>query len=289
MYLRKQISIILSILLGIAVLVGIYYGFMPSPVLVPSVPLVEKAITEEMIVSNKPVEIIDGISEISENIINEKDKIVTMLEVKSNAKRHLQYSLRNSEESKEEIVSEPKIIYEPEIVKMRGITFTYDKNLEEIDKENIVERFNVFAPNDDYDKTLRAMSKMALGEAGGCCPTEIAATVWNVLNRYDTGGYASSIFGVISAPNQYHGYVPSFGIRKDVYDICEDVIARWVLEKEGNENVGRILPSDYLWFAGDGLHNHFRNQYRGGNRWDWSLPTPYDDRNITPVEDYIWL
>ena len=283
MFSQKRVCFIVAIFLGIAVFLGIYYGFMPSPVLIPSVPLVQNTIVEDVITEDKSTEIIDGISEVSEIIIDEKDKIVTMLEVNSNARRHLQYSLRKAEEV------EPEIIYEPEIVEMRGITFTYDKNLEEIDKENIAERFNVFAPNDNYDKTLRAMSKMALGEAGGCCPTEIAATVWNVLNRYDAGGYASSIFGVISAPNQYHGYVPSFGIRKDVYNICEDVIARWVLEKEGNENIGRILPSDYLWFAGDGLHNHFRNQYRGGDRWDWSLPTPYDDRNITSIEDYIWL
>lgn len=285
MFSQKRVSIIImAIILGVAVLIGIYYGFMPSPVIIPSISLVQNTIEGKTIVEEKSTEVIDGISEVSEIIIDEKDKIVTMLEVNSDAKRHLQYSLRKAEEE----AAEPEIIYEPEIVEMRGITFTYDKNLEEIDKENIVEQFKVFAPNDDYDKILRAMSKMALGEAGGCCPTEIAATAWNVLNRYDAG-YASSIFNVISAPGQYHGYVPSYGVRKDIYDICEDVIARWVLEKEGNENVGRILPSDYFWFAGDGLHNHFRNQYRGGDRWDWSLSTPYDDRNITSVEDYIWL
>lgn len=25
-----------------------------------------------------------------------------------------------------------------------------------------------------------------------------------------------------------------------------------------------------------GLLNHFRNAYRGGDRWDWSLPSPYE-------------
>ena len=40
--------------------------------------------------------------------------------------------------------------------------------------------------------------------------------------------------------------------------------------------VGRVLPADYLWFSGDGKRNHFRNAYRGGDRWDWSLPSPYE-------------
>ncbi len=46
--------------------------------------------------------------------------------------------------------------------------------------------------------------------------------------------------------------------------------------KDGEADVGRVLPSDYLWFTGDGKRNHFRNAYRGGQIWDWSLPTPYE-------------
>lgn len=163
-----------------------------------------------------------------------------------------------------------------EKVNVRGLDFIYDPSLSDINKENLAERFKVFAPKDDYYKVLKAMSQMALGEAGGCSPTEIAATVWSVLNRFDNG-YSNSIFVVISAPNQYHGYSPNKGLREDVYLICEDVIARWVAEKEGKENVGRVLPSDYNWFYGDGKHNHFRNQYRTNRTWDWSLPTPYND------------
>ena len=75
--------------------------------------------------------------------------------------------------------------------------------------------------------------------------------------------------------HQYHGYSPNNKIRQDIYEITCDVIARWVAEKEGKENVGRVLPQGYYWFYGDGKHNHFRNQYRTNVRWDWSLPTPY--------------
>ncbi len=169
------------------------------------------------------------------------------------------------------------------------ISFTYDASLAYVNKDNLPERFSKFAPYDDYYKVLKALSQMALGEAGGCKPTEIAATVWCVLNRYDAG-YSNSIFTIISAPNQYHGYSPNKGLRKDVYTICEDVLARWIAEKEGNTNVGRVLPLGYNWFFGDGKHNHFRNKYKTSVRWDWSLPTPYDDTSSVYKDmQKIWL
>lgn len=163
------------------------------------------------------------------------------------------------------------------ITTTRGkFTFTYDPTVVPVNMENLESRFAVFAPNDNLNKVVKALSQMAFGEARGCADTEIAATIWCVLNRYDAG-YANSIFKVVSAPNQFHGYKSSHKVYDDIYEITMDVIARWVAEKEGATNVGRILPSDYLWFAGDGKHNHYRNEYKTSNRWDWSLPTPYID------------
>lgn len=159
-------------------------------------------------------------------------------------------------------------------VEYRGLNFIYDPTLSDVDMTDIENRFKTYAPYDDYNKVVKALSQMALGEAGGCGKTEIAATIWCVLNRFD-GGYSNSIFTVVAAPDQYHGYSPNNKIRQDIYEITCDVIARWVAEKEGKENVGRVLPQGYYWFYGDGKHNHFRNQYRTNVRWDWSLPTPY--------------
>ena len=159
-------------------------------------------------------------------------------------------------------------------VQYRGLNFIYDPTLVHIDTTNIESRFKVFAPYDDYNKVVKALSQMALGDAGGCGKTEIAATIWCVLHRYDAG-YSNSIFTVVAAPGQYHGYNPNNKIRQDIYEITCDVIARWVAEKEGQEDVGRVLPLGYNWFYGDGKHNHFRNQYKTSVRWDWSLPTPY--------------
>lgn len=65
-------------------------------------------------------------------------------------------------------------------------------------------------------------------------------------------------------------------IDDEIKALCEDVLTRWYAEKDGETDTGRVLPSDYLWFSGDGKHNYFRNAYKGGETWDWSLPSPYE-------------
>ena len=60
-------------------------------------------------------------------------------------------------------------------------------------------------------------------------------------------------------------------------ELARDVGHRWWSEKCGEEDVGRTIPADYLWFWGDGRENYFRNQYQGGVTWDWSLPDPYKE------------
>ena len=54
-------------------------------------------------------------------------------------------------------------------------------------------------------------------------------------------------------------------------------IHRWSRKKAGKTIVGRVLPKAYKWYAGDGKHNYFRNQYQGGTRWNYSLPSPYEN------------
>ena len=98
--------------------------------------------------------------------------------------------------------------------------------------------------------------------------------MWCALNRVDCG--YGSIVMVVTTPYQFVGYQEDNPVDENLVALCEDVLARWYAEKAGEENVGRVLPSDYLWFSGDGYHNYFRNAYRGGNTWDWSLESPYE-------------
>lgn len=126
------------------------------------------------------------------------------------------------------------------------------------------------------DEEITALAKLIYGEARGIeSDTEKAAIVWTVLNRYDAG-YGDSIMDVLTAPNQFY-YRESFPMREDLVELAADVLSRWERERNGETDVGRVLPSDYLWYRGDGVHNHFRDAYKGGNVWDWSLKSPYEE------------
>lgn len=122
------------------------------------------------------------------------------------------------------------------------------------------------------------MARVMFLEARGIkSKTEIACVGWTILNRVDAG--YGSIQKVITAPNQF-AYRASASTTSDYgYDLvalATDVLDRWSREKAGQAAVGRVLPKGYLWYAGDGKHNYFRNQYKGGTRWNYSLPSPYE-------------
>lgn len=125
-----------------------------------------------------------------------------------------------------------------------------------------------------------ALAKMAWGEARGCSDTEIAATMWCVLNRVDSRGYAmgGDVLHVVTFPYQFLGYRAHNPVDERIYDIAVDVLTRWQMEKQGApaEEVGRVLPQEYMWFYGDGKANHFKDAYKDANIWDWSLPSPYE-------------
>lgn len=123
-----------------------------------------------------------------------------------------------------------------------------------------------------------ALAKMVWGEARGCSTTEQAATIWCVLNRYDSGDrfWADTVEGITTQPCQFYGYDPSNPVDPDILALVEDVLARWMAEKECVGSVGRVLPKEYLYFTGDGVHNYFTTEWQGGQTWDWSLESPYE-------------
>ncbi len=135
------------------------------------------------------------------------------------------------------------------------------------------------------DADAVALAQMAWGECRGVESLWIdgreisgeyqqAAAMWCALNRYDAG-YEESIFAVIAAPDQFHGYAASNPVDDGLLELAYDVLERWNMERSGCEDVGRVLPADCHWFGGDGEHNYFRDAYIGGNRYDWSLPDAY--------------
>lgn len=121
-----------------------------------------------------------------------------------------------------------------------------------------------------------ALAKMVWGEARGLSDIEIAATVWCVLNRADN--WDMSIIEVVTAPNQFHGYHKNHPVNDRIYNLVVDVLTRWQMEKQGAspDEVGRVLPQEYMYFHGDGVANHFRDSWKGGNTWNWECNNPYE-------------
>ncbi|MBR3228648.1 hypothetical protein IKF67_00190 [Candidatus Saccharibacteria bacterium] len=87
-----------------------------------------------------------------------------------------------------------------------------------------------------------------------------AMVVWNLLNRLDTGYGGWSLYAVCTAPGQYAGYNPGYPVTDQNLSIVIDVIWRWHLEHNGVEDVGRVLPSYYMYFCAygpGGMDNKF--------------------------------
>ena len=105
-----------------------------------------------------------------------------------------------------------------------------------------------------------AVAKMLWGEARGCALDNQQKAVWCVCNRVDDSRFPDTIQGVLSQPSQFHGYSPDFPVWNELKEVALDVLTRWSLEKQG-VTVERELPNTYLWFTGDGVQNHFREEY----------------------------
>ena len=105
-----------------------------------------------------------------------------------------------------------------------------------------------------------AVAKMLYGESRGCSIDNQRKAVWCVLNRVDADGFPDTIIGVLSQPNQFHGYSTAFPVWDELTAVAEDVLTRWSLEKQGVA-VNRELPKEYLFFTGTGRENIFREAY----------------------------
>ncbi len=120
-----------------------------------------------------------------------------------------------------------------------------------------------------------ALARLVYGEAGSCNVEGKAAAVWCVLNRVDDPNFPDTLLEVLEQPGQFAGYRESYPVLPELVKIVEDVLMRWSAERSGVENVGRVLPREYLYFSGDGTCNSFTTAYAGGDVWDWAARSPY--------------
>jgi hypothetical protein len=129
----------------------------------------------------------------------------------------------------------------------------------------------------EYDHEIDILAQLVYAEARGVnSKAEKAAVIWCALNRLDAGYFGSSVAQVVKARSQF-AYSSGLPVTEENRSLAEDVMMRWLLEKRGVEDVRRVLPSDYYYFAGRNGHNWFRKNYRSDDYWDWSLPDPYTE------------
>lgn len=122
------------------------------------------------------------------------------------------------------------------------------------------------------------VAKVLQCECGGVSSvTEQACVAWAVCNRVDSDEFeGDTITDIVTARCQF-AYRYDTQVDDEIYDLALDVLSRWNAERNGEVSVGRVLPKDYTYFTGDGVHNYFRNAYKGSySVWDYSLPSPYE-------------
>lgn len=131
-----------------------------------------------------------------------------------------------------------------------------------------------FKPNEE---DVVMLARVIWGEARGVDSIDQkAAVVWCVFNRVDASGFPDTIAEVVTQKHQFTGYSESNPATEEFKEIAEDVLIRWHQEKVGAAEVGRTLPSEYLFFVGDGVRNYFSAEWRSTDYFDWSLPSPYE-------------
>ena len=129
-----------------------------------------------------------------------------------------------------------------------------------------------------YDPaTVNALAQLLWGEARGRSKTEQAAVVWCVLNRADSElpYFPDTVIDVIRQRNAFAGYNENNPIEPEQVEIVLDVLTRWSDEQNGCDDVGRVLPIEYLYFCGDGKHNYFRQTYEDSPAWSFDCESPY--------------
>ena len=127
--------------------------------------------------------------------------------------------------------------------------------------EAALERTKAAVPDELAELAGRAI----WGEAGGIQDeAQRAAVVWCACNRADAWDMD---IGDVLTVDQFHGLAIKGEVPEQHVELARDVLARWTLEAEGWQDVGRVLPNRFLYFEGDGEVNHFSTEYGGGQYW----------------------
>lgn len=111
------------------------------------------------------------------------------------------------------------------------------------------------------DELVAEAALLAWGEYSGADYAQRTAPIWCACNRADAWGLT---LDEVMHSDAFHGLLTEREVPEEWYDLARETLARWELEKLGYIDVGRTLPSEYLYFSGNGVVNVYRTEYIGG-------------------------
>lgn len=180
-----------------------------------------------------------------------------------------------------EIIQEPEIIVseiEPEIEEP---TLPIAKNyvnapeVQEQQDEEPIDYSEYYTAED-----VELIASIVYGEVSDVgTTTEKAAIVWTILNRVDA--WDQTIKEVTMMPNQFWrgGMENTNELSVEARRVTVDVLQRWVREHNGETDVGRVLPPEYLYFrAGpNGTRIVFTLDCPGYVFYEFDMGNPYGE------------
>lgn len=111
------------------------------------------------------------------------------------------------------------------------------------------------------DELVAEAALLAWGEYSGSDYAQRTAPIWCACNRANAWGQTLE---EVMHSDAFHGLLTEREVPAEWYDLARETLARWELEKMGYIDVGRTLPSEYLYFGGNGIVNVYRTEYIGG-------------------------
>ena len=132
--------------------------------------------------------------------------------------------------------------------------------------------------NKDWEGHAEILAQLIHRYAGNYTDKNIqSAVAWTILNSFDSWAGQKSFEDVVKDFGYDKKESTKDASGNDLMPIARDVLVRWLAEKTGYADVGRIIPSSYTYLYTENNHCHFRLHGINDSKdeWNFSLVSPY--------------
>ncbi len=132
--------------------------------------------------------------------------------------------------------------------------------------------------NKEWEGHAEILARLITDYAGDYTDKNIrAAVAWTVLNSFDSWAGQKSFENVVKdfGYNKKTSFKDRSG--NDNRAIARDVLIRWLAEKTGYTNIGRVIPAEYtyLYTANGKCHFRIHGINDSQDEWNFSFKSPY--------------